>query len=275
MWIVIIFIIIVIPYLIWQDNGIATTKFDYKNKKIPKKFDGFKIVQIADLHNKKFGNECERLLKKIEEAEPDIIVVTGDLIDRRRYDLDTAMKFINGAIKICPIYYVPGNHEGWSNIYESIENELKKAGVKALSNESTELDKDDEKIKLIGLKDPAFWTERYHKKTDTSLMVKYLDTLPQNDEFKIVLSHRPELFELYASYNLDLIFTGHAHGGQFRVPFIGGLYAPNQGVFPRYTSGEHVKDDTTMIISRGLGNSRFPIRLNNRPEIIVLTLMSE
>lgn len=270
-----IFIAVVIAavvYFIWQDNGISTNNIIYKNKKIPKEFDGFKIVQISDLHNKRFGESEQRLLKKIRAVSPDIIVITGDLIDRRRYDLDTAITFISGAKEIAPIYYVAGNHEGWSKRYEEIHKSLKGAGVNVINNEHTEIKKGNAKITILGLLDPSFWVTSYKKGTDVSKMADYLDGLPKNDGFRIVLSHRPELFDFYAKYDLDLVFSGHAHGGQFRVPFIGGLYAPSQGIFPKYTSGAHKKGNTTMIVSRGLGNSQFPIRLNNRPEIVVVTL---
>ena len=122
-----------------------------------------------------------------------------------------------------------------------------------LNNETAQLIEGSDKITLIGLKDPSFWTLKSqkhinHKKhTDASQMIKYCDSLPENTNFEIVLSHRPELFDLYARYNFDLVFAGHAHGGQFRVPFIGGLYAPKQGIFPKYTGGTYKKGNTTMI----------------------------
>lgn len=265
----------VIVYLIWQDNGISINNIMYENKKIPREFDGFKIVQISDLHNKKFGENEERLLNKIREVSPDIIVITGDLIDRRRYDLDTALMFICGAKEIAPIYYVAGNHEGWSKKYEQIEKSLKNAGVNVVNNDQAEIKIGNGQINIMGLLDPSFWAESYQKVTDVSKMEEYLKSLPENDGFRITLSHRPELIDLYAKYKLDLVFSGHAHGGQFRLPFIGGLYAPSQGVFPKYTSGAHKKGNTTMIVSRGLGNSKFPIRLNNRPEVVVATLKAK
>lgn len=264
-----------IIYLIWQDNGISINNIIYENKKIHREFDGFKIVQISDLHNKKFGENEERLLNKIREASPDIIVITGDLIDRRRYDLDTALMFIKGAKEIAPIYYVAGNHEGWSKKYEQIEKSLKDAGVNVLNNKQIEIEKGNKQITIMGLLDPSFWVDSYKKVTDISKMEKYLDSVPKTDNFRIVLSHRPELIDFYAKYKLDLVFSGHAHGGQFRLPFIGGLYSPSQGVFPKYTSGAYKKGNTTMIVSRGLGNSKFPIRINNRPEVVVATLQSK
>ena len=118
---IICLITVVTLFFLWQNNHIVTTKFDYKNSKISKTFDGFTIVQISDLHNKSFGEDQNRLLRKIEHSKPDIIVITGDLIDRRRYRLETSMIFIRGAIKIAPVYYVSGNHEAWSGKYENIK----------------------------------------------------------------------------------------------------------------------------------------------------------
>lgn len=268
----------VVPYCIWQNNSLVTTQITIKNVRLPKSFDGYTIVHISDLHNKKFRIKNKRLLEKIRAAMPDMIAITGDLIDRRRYNLDEALHFIEGALKIAPVYFVPGNHEGWSNKYELIKESLQSAGVVVLNNEITEIKRGNGSVTLIGLKDPSFWTpnlKKHVKETDASQMIEYLDTLLKSSEFKIVLSHRPELFDLYAEYNFDVVFTGHAHGGQFRLPLIGGLYAPRQGIFPKYTSGAYEKGATTMVVSRGLGNSKFPIRINNRPEVVIVTLKAE
>mgnify|MGYP001449062114 CR=1 FL=1 len=274
-WIIIsIIVIAIVLFCIWQDNVIVTTKINYCNKKIPGGFDGFVVVQVSDLHNRNFGTGNRILLKKIREISPDIIVVTGDLIDRHKYDLDVALTFIAGAVKIAPVYYVTGNHEGWSKKYRSISTGLQKLNVKVLDNADCEIKRGNDKITIIGLADPAFLTTGHQDKTDTSLMEKYLHNLGHDTDFKIALSHRPELFELYVQNGLDLVFSGHAHGGQFRLPLVGGLYAPEQGIFPQYTSGEYQKANTAMIVSRGLGNSLFPVRFNNRPELVVVILSS-
>lgn len=264
-----------IMFFIWQNNDIVTTDVVYKNDKIPKEFEGFNIVQISDLHNKMFGKGQKRLLEKIVNATPDIIVVTGDLVDRRRYDLEKAMVFIKGAVKIAPVYYASGNHEAWSGEYETIRESLISAGVNVLDNQKVDIVKKDSTIEIIGLKDPAFLTSNYIDGTDISVLEKSLEGLADKDTFQVLLSHRPELFSVYAKHNIDLSFTGHAHGGQFRIPLLGGLVAPNQGFFPEYTSGSHEIDDSSMIVNRGLGNSIIPIRIFNRPEIIKVVLKSE
>lgn len=250
-------------------------ELDYYNAKIPKEFNNFTIAHISDFHNKQFGKEQVTILNKIKSISPDIIVITGDLIDRRKYDLDTAMTFVSGAMQIAPIYYVSGNHEAWSGKFDTIKEELIGAGVHILDNAEVEISKGNHSISILGLADPDFHTSDYMEGTDVSEITKQLSGWSANENFKILLSHRPELFELYCENNMDLIFTGHAHGGQFRIPGIGGLIAPDQGLFPEYTSGSYYKEASTMFVSRGLGNSIVPIRIFNRPEIIAVTLRTQ
>jgi uncharacterized protein len=259
-------------FSIWQNNSIVISKYNYESLEIPSGFNDFKIVQISDLHNKNFGKKQSKLLEKVESLSPDIIIVTGDLIDRRKYNLEIAMSFINKAVKVAPVYYVSGNHEAWSGKYSEIEKKLIEAGVNVIDDTNIEIRKGDERIQLLGLSDPAFLTSNYIDETDTSSMEEYLGIWSRRTGFKILLSHRPELFDLYSKNNIDLVFSGHAHGGQIRIPFVGGLIAPNQGFFPKYTSGSYNSDKTTMFVSRGLGNSLFPVRVFNRPEIILVTL---
>lgn len=261
-------------FCVWQNNDITTTYINYSNTKIPHEFDGYRIVHISDLHNKQFGKNQERLLKKIRAISPDIIVVTGDLIDRRKYDLATAMIFIEGAMKIAPVYYVSGNHEAWSGDYENISRKLLSCGVQILDDNKVKLIKGRAEIEILGLSDPDFLTSSYMDGTNSSKLEEHLMRLSDDSVFQILLSHRPELFDLYANENIDLIFSGHAHGGQFRIPFVGGLIAPDQGLFPKYTSGAYTQNQSTLIVSRGLGNSIIPIRIFNRPEIVVVTLQN-
>lgn len=262
-------------FCIWQNNAITTTQIDYVSAKIPEEFDGFRIVHISDLHNKQFGKNQERLLNKIYAVSPDIIVITGDLIDRRKYDLETAMVFIDGAMKIAPVYYVSGNHEAWSGDYENISENLRISGVQILDDTKATLIKGNGKIEILGLSDPDFLTTSYLEGTNSSKLRGHLERLSDDSAFQILLCHRPELFDIYVNQNIDLIFSGHAHGGQVRIPFVGGLVAPDQGLFPKYTSGAYTQNQSTMIVSRGLGNSVIPIRIFNRPEIVVVTLRSE
>lgn len=272
---IILFSGLLILFFVWNNNSIVTSEIDVNNPSIASEFNGYKIAHISDLHNKKFARDQENLLEKIRATSPDIIVITGDLVDRRKYNLYSAMVFVKGAIKIAPVYYVSGNHEAWSGDYENIKTSLVNAGVEIMDDRKIELKRGDSSIELLGLSDPAFLTESYMDGTNTSKLQTNLQGLKDDNVFQILLSHRPEIFPMYVEENMDLIFSGHAHGGQFRLPFLGGLVAPNQGLFPKYTSGAHREDDSTMIVSRGLGNSIIPIRIFNRPEIVLVTLKNQ
>ena len=222
-----------------------------------------------------FGDEQDKLIGKVEDLSPNIIVITGDLIDRRRYNLEKAMLFINSAVKIAPVYYVSGNHEAWSGKYYEIKERLIDAGVIVMEDSKLDITRGNNSIKLLGLSDPDFLTSDYIDGTDTSKVEEKLKEWSEIEGFKILLSHRPELFDLYSENNIDMIFSGHAHGGQIRLPFVGGLVAPDQGLFPKYTAGSYTSNTSTMYVSRGLGNSLFPVRVFNRPEIISVTLKSD
>jgi hypothetical protein len=261
-------------FFTWQNNSITTSQIKITNNQIPGAFDGFTIVQVSDLHNKVFRSNQSSLLKTVIEASPDIIVITGDLVDRRKYNLDDAMLFVDGAVRIAPVYFVSGNHEAWSGEYDEISNRLVAAGVIILEDEKIKLDRNGETVELLGLSDPDFFTSTYLEGTKYSNLEKSLIEMSDESVFQILLSHRPELFELYVNSNIDLIFSGHAHGGQFRLPRIGGLIAPDQGFLPEYTSGSYKEKQSTMVVSRGLGNSIIPVRIFNRPEIVVVTLKS-
>jgi predicted MPP superfamily phosphohydrolase len=267
-------IFIVILFLVWfsyfENNAIVISNYGVKSDRLPKSFENFKIVQISDLHNKVFYKDNSSLVSKITSQNPDIIVITGDLVDRRKYNEDNAISFIDKIKAIAPIYYVNGNHEGWSGKFASLERKLKDKGVFVLRNESIDYVKGKEKIIISGADDPSFNTSGYYE----DIISKELFTVDDDKYFRILLSHRPELFNYYVHNNTDVAFSGHAHGGQVIVPFLGGVVAPNQGFLPKYYSGLYTENKTTMVVSRGLGNSTIPQRLFNRPEIVTMTLNS-
>lgn len=266
-------VVLAVVFFYWQNNDITITDIDLKNNKIPSNFDGYKILQISDLHNKRFGKNQEKLMKITEEINPDIIVITGDLVDSRRTNLDKAIEYTNQAVKVAPVYYVPGNHESRIKEYSILKEDLLKSGVKILDNKVEEININNEKISLIGMED----LDLLRINNKVSEFEKRLNSIKEKSKsnFKILLSHRPELLDIYTRQNIDLVFTGHAHGGQIRLPFTQGLFAPGQGLMPKYTSGIHEKDETKMIVSRGLGNSLFPFRIFNRPELVVTKLNSK
>ena len=278
-------IFVFVGITIYQNSTIKVTKYDVKNSKIPKSFNDFKIVQLSDIHNDYYGDKLTDLIDKVKKEEPNIIVITGDLVDAQRYNVENTLNFIDAIKDIAPIYFIYGNHdiciEG-DSYYTRMVEDLENRGVIFLNIKEDKITIGDDSINIIGIQDPSvvYAIEKFayletSEEITRGMIQEFLNEVDTENNFTIMLAHRPEYFEVYANYNIDLVLTGHAHGGQFRIPFIGGLYAPNQGLFPKYTSGVHSSNNTEMIISRGLGNSRFPIRVFNTPEIVSITLKSK
>lgn len=262
-----------VAFIYWQNNDLVVTQYAYESEKVSPGFDGLRIVQLSDLHNKDYG---KKLLTAIQNQQPDLIVITGDLIDNRSKNIESTINLLEQALLLAPVYYVSGNNEEWSNRYEELAERLTASGVAVLDNKAVEIEHNHSSLNLIGIVDPEFIEEAAaHFEKRKAALIR--ETIQQNmvadgAKLNILLAHRPELWTLYAECNVDLVFSGHAHGGQVRIPFVGGLIAPNQGLFPKYTEGLHTRQDTTMVVSRGLGNSIIPFRLFNRPELVVVTL---
>ncbi|MFZ2257685.1 MAG: metallophosphoesterase [Clostridiaceae bacterium] len=261
-------------WLWWGNTAIQVSQIELRSEKISIGLDGFKIVQVADLHNDEFGKNQETLLNAIRQAAPDIIAVTGDLIDSTHTNVARAMEFIKGAVAIAPVYFVTGNHEAWSSQYPKLKEQMLLAGVKILEDEAVPLKKDGAVLNLIGINDLEVPKDAGYEGADRATRVDILlkDLVGANTEFTLLLSHRPELFDVYAANKIDLVLSGHAHGGQIRLPLLGGLVAPDQGFFPKYADGQYSEQGTHMIVSRGLGNSIIPLRVNNPPNLVVITL---
>ncbi len=260
-------------YFWWGNNSLTISNFTIKNPKIPESFEGFRIIQLSDIHNKDFGG---RLSERVKELSPDIIVITGDLIDSRRTDVSVAEKLISELKPVAPIYYVTGNHESRVSEYSDLREILEKNGVVVLDGKNVAIEKDGEAITLTGIDDTTFFGSGMLSEREIVFTQKLKELAKSRCEsFSILLSHRPELIDIYADCGFDLAFTGHAHGGQIRLPFVGGILTPNQGFFPEYDAGEFKKDGLTMIVSRGLGNSVFPFRIGNRPDIVLCELRGE
>ena len=261
-------------WIVWGNATVGISRCTVASDRLPASFNHYKIVVVSDLHNAEFGKNNSRLLNLIEKEKPNIIALTGDLVDSDKADIETAAKFINNLVKIAPCYYVTGNHEAWmGEQYQELEKILLDESVVILHDRAVQLTKDGETIQLAGIDDPEF-TERDASVQKSVIEVK-LKNLNLSDTYCVLLSHRPEAFEIYAAEDIDLVLSGHAHGGQFRLPFIGGVIAPDQGLFPKYDAGMYSENNTTMIVSRGIGNSIIPIRLNNRPEIVSVELICD
>ena len=261
-------------YLYFQNTALQVTKFFIVDSKIPKSFNNYRIIQLSDFHNTTSKKLTNQLVEEITKEEPNIIVITGDLIDSRRTNVDVVINFLGKIKDIAPIYYVSGNHESRISEYETLKKEMNGLGINLLDNKVIEIQKKDDIINLIGIDDPSF--SNTIEVDDCEIIEDQIKSVNYDENFyTILLSHRPEAFKTYVNENINLIFSGHAHGGQIRLPFIGGIFVPNQGFFPKYTSGKYEEKNTTMIVSRGIGNSLFPFRINNRPELIVVELKNK
>ncbi|WP_218838244.1 metallophosphoesterase [Bacillus sp. FJAT-45350] len=262
-------------FLYFQNNSIVITEKTIHSSTLPESFNGFQIAHLSDLHNKSFGDNQHRLIHKVEQTNPDVIVFTGDLVGWQKDGLDAGILLMEKLVEIAPTYFVTGNHEKWAMNEYSLESQLVGLGVRFLREELEMISIDGEMIQLIGIDDrPGFHLSEIEDGILEGVNLTLLEKALEN-EFSILLAHRPEIFSLYSEYDVDLVFSGHAHGGQIRLPFIGGLFSPNQGILPPYTSGSYNQNNTTMIVNRGLGNSSFPFRIFNRPEIGLITLTLE
>jgi predicted MPP superfamily phosphohydrolase len=242
---------------------------------LPEVFCGYRIAHISDLHNAQIGKDNEKLLRMLRRSKPNIIAITGDFIDSYHTDLEIALNFIRKAIKIAPCYYVPGDHEARLDIYKELKSEMEAAGVILLEDSMAEITLKGESITLIGVRDPSFKTDYIYGDSERVIREELSRLCQDRNGFTILLSHRPELFDAYADYPINLVLTGHAHGGQFRLPFVGGVVAPHQGFFPKYDKGIYRRVGTNMVVSCGLGNSAFPVRFNNPSELVVVELNKE
>lgn len=272
-WITALFLIGV--FLYYSNNVIEISEYTIQSSKWPSQLDGFKIVHLSDLHNKSFGKNQSSLIKKLKDLKPDLIIMTGDVIDRRHYKKEPAITLMQACTGIAPTAYVTGNHEVWHGSAPEIREELKALGVIVLNNQSVHLSTDKGSISLSGLADRADFMGQYDYEVMLEKIMQSAQADSPESSFHILLSHRPEQFDAYAAAGFDLALSGHSHGGQFRLPFIGGFIAPDQGLFPKFDGGFYENGPSRMIVSRGLGNSLMPIRLFNQPEIPVIRLYSD
>ena len=273
--VVAILLLALIIWIVWGNKALELNTYNITGNDIPKEFDGFRIAQVSDLHNVEMGKDNEKLILMLADADPDIIVITGDMIDSRNTKVDVALSFAEQAVKIAPCYYVTGNHEARVDEYRDLKDGLIELGITVLEDAKTQIVLSGESIILVGVDDPSFQTDYLFGDDETVINSKLNELISEEDGYVILLSHRPELFDTYVENKVDLVFSGHAHGGQFRIPFIGGVVAPNQGVFPKYDAGIFTEGNTNMVVSKGVGNSIIPFRVNNRPEVILIELTTQ
>ena len=258
--------------LVWGNTALVTADVLVCSNGIPEAFDAYKIVQISDLHDAQIGENNEKLIAMTAETEPDCIVLTGDFVDSSRFHPELSLSVAESLVKIAPVYYVSGNHEAIlpDEDYQALTDGLRALGVCVLEDESAELTRGGQSIRLIGLTDIGFHPGTLEEKKDA--LRTALSALLPEDEFSVTLAHRPELMDVYTECGAPLVLSGQAHGGQIRLPGIGGLIAPGQGLFPKYTEGKYEENGTTLVVSRGIGNSVLPLRVNDRPQIVVVQL---
>ncbi|HSI66657.1 MAG TPA: metallophosphoesterase [Planococcus sp. (in: firmicutes)] len=268
-----IFSLILLIALVWgfiwvNNNWVQTTEFTITSPDLPEAFKGKKIVQISDLHNATFGDGQSTIIEKVEDAKPDVIFITGDLVDSNRYDLEAALVLVDALIEISDVFFVTGNHEIALNEVDEINAALEERGVTVLMNETVQWEIEGETVQIVGINDPLMGTYTH----EDEYVFHSIEEASATEEFAILLAHRPEFLWIYAEEGMDIVFSGHAHGGQVRIPGLGGLIAPGQGWLPAMTGGIYEENDTQLILSKGLGNSNFPVRIFNLPEVVVVTL---
>lgn len=252
-----------IAFFIFEDKHLVVSEYIYISDKVGPELEGLKIVQISDLHNASFGKDNIRLINTINEQRPDIIVITGDLVDSNHTDIEKALNFAQEMAKKYPVYYITGNHEYW--LSEDDRNEmlsgLSDMGVVILNDEAVTISIGNDSFNLVGLDNNSLQSDIL-----TGIIAEH------EEELNIVLAHEPQYINRYSKAGADLVLAGHVHGGQFRLPFVGGILAPEFGFFPQYDAGMYTENGTTMVVSRGIGNSVIPVRIYNFPEIVCIEL---
>ena len=275
----IVLLVILIPMgilLVDSNTRLVTTEFELFYTDLPDAFDGYRIVLLADLHGAEHGKDNERLVEAVRAANPDIIAIAGDLIDRFQpgrpveRQLEIAETLVSQLVRIAPVYYVTGNHEWDSGEVRSLLSMLGDSGVDVLQNQYRLLSTGGDNIILAGVDDPG-------GPADMIKPDEFINNIRQNEDvdFIVVLSHRNYNLSMFSGLGVDLVLSGHAHGGMIRLPFTDGLIGPRNELFPTFTSGVYSMGSTDMVVSRGLGNHFGWTRLLNNPQVVVVELRSE
>lgn len=274
---------------VYWNNDIVLHTYTCQNPDIPEAFKGYRIVQLTDVHSVRNEKQGNLIYDRVVSQKPDLICITGDLVDSTYYaehgvaGEQYTLQLLQKLVALAPTYFVYGNHE-MILLDDPVNNPFKLAveelGVQIINNEVVTLTAADgeSRILLGGIQDPSTLYKDYrYAFLDSNgermeAMLDWVSVGVRNEDFMILMSHRPEYLEMYDQYPVDVCLTGHAHGGQFRIPFVGGLYAPGQGFFPKYTAGLHRTSDLEMYIGTGIGNSVIPVRIFNPPEIVTVIL---
>ncbi|MHB1126729.1 MAG: metallophosphoesterase [Bacillota bacterium] len=255
-------ILILLAYTYFQVKSVAVTRYTVPIKNLPSVFEGFTILQLSDLHSKEYGDNQERLLELIHKQEFDIVAITGDFVDKDNPRVAPTMDLIKGLLNK-PVFYVPGNHDWWNGF--TIKEPMQTMGVSVLDNDADKYFRDGEYLWIIGVDDP------YLSRDDLKVASQEI----AEPATKILLAHGPNIYQKAIDSKIDLVMVGHTHGGQIRLPFLGAIIAPGQGLFPELDYGLFTAGQTRMVINGGLGETFLPIRFFSRPEIVLITLTAE
>lgn len=250
----------------FENHTIKTEEYLLVSDRLPAAFDGLRIVEIADLHGKEFGENSQDLVAAVRAASPDIITLNGDIADENT-DLSMMPPLLTQLCGLAPVYYVTGNHEWAMDARQTFFAMLEEAGVTLLRNEFLQLSKGEDSIILAGVDDPNGPRD---KKSPETLVSDIRDLC--GEPYILMLSHRNDALSQWSALAVDTVLTGHGHGGVIRLPVVGGLIGVNRELFPEYTAGVYESGRTNMVVSRGLGNSVVNFRLFNRPHLPVIVL---
>lgn len=261
----------VICGFLWYSNNVVYVEEYQYSANIPESFSDYKIVHLTDFHIGDNISLYNSVIEKVSALEPDVIVITGDFIDIDEYDEENALKVARQLCDISDVYYVSGNHEGALIAKQpDLFKKLESAGFKLLDNTSVHLKKGGNRIALAGTKDESmYFAENFDEMRQRGIKMSTMGV--SENTFTVFLAHRPENIELYVRKN-TLVLSGHAHGGQIYIPFIGGIYAPGQGYLPKYYRGMYEVNGCDMLVNRGIGNSSAPQRIFNQPEVALIRL---
>ncbi|MBU5611469.1 metallophosphoesterase [Geomonas azotofigens] len=253
------------PYLYYQRVSVAVRRYRVPVQNLPSGFHGFTILHITDLHDKEFGERGEGLLAILRGLSFDLVAVTGDLVLRTSPSITPALELIRGIglFSKSPVFSVSGNHEWGAQLAPHVNANLVQAGVRVLINEAETLRRGEDRLWVVGVDDPV---------TGRARLAQALSRTDARQP-RLLLAHAPHPFPQAVQAGVDLMLVGHTHGGQIRLPLIGAPYIPSMGYLPRWDHGLFRQGKSTMIVNGGLGESWFPIRINNPPEVALVTLL--
>lgn len=255
-------------FVYWQNFTLQVEPVELFFESLPPQFDGLRVAELSDLHGRSFGKNNARLLRALQKARPDMICICGDLFDEKT-DLTMLEPLLTGLTDIAPVYYVTGNHEWQEKNLRKILQKMRAWGVTVLENEGRVLSRGGAEMVVAGVHDPC---GPYDMKTPAAL-VRELRSAQGND-FILMLSHRNDELAMWSQLGVQLVLSGHCHGGVVRLPFVGGVFGTRRELFPEYDAGVYRQDGTTLFVSRGLGYTNVHFRLFNRPHVPIMILRS-